>query len=129
MTTAPGPRPGAGASARQIADLARAAERKAQHRRAKDTLPITVAFAAVSGSSSASYTNWHVGLATALGLVTFEVWRIYRRTQSSWAKGAAGEQATARLLARLERRGYVVLHDRAIPDGCGSFRVKVAVKR
>jgi hypothetical protein len=115
MTAAPGPRSGAGASARQIADLARAAERHAQHRCAKDTMPITVAFAAVSGSGSASYTNWQIGLATALGLVAFSIWCIYRPTHSSWAKGAAGEQATARLLARLGRHGYAVLHDRTVP--------------
>ncbi|WP_406436587.1 NERD domain-containing protein [Streptomyces sp. NBC_01613] len=121
MTAAPGPWSGAGASARQIADLARAAERHAQHRCAKDTMPITVAFAAVSGSGSASSTNWQIGLATALGLVVFSIWCIYRPTHSSWAKGAAGEQATARLLARLGRRGYTVLHDRTVPGSRANF--------
>ncbi|GAA2615608.1 hypothetical protein GCM10010304_81170 [Streptomyces roseoviolaceus] len=115
MSVAPGCRPGAGASARQIADIARAAERRAQHHRAKAMLPVTVALSAVIGSGVAAYTNWQVGLITALGVVMCEVWRTYRRTDSSWAKGAAGEQATARLLARLRRRGFAVLHDRAIP--------------
>lgn len=76
MTKEPGSRPDAGASARQIADLARAAERRAQHRRARDTLPLTVPLAAVSGSGSASYTNWQIGLATALTLVTFDIGRL-----------------------------------------------------
>jgi hypothetical protein len=33
----------------------------------------------------------------------------------AWRRGAAGEQRTARLLAGLERQGWVVLHDLAIP--------------
>jgi hypothetical protein len=33
----------------------------------------------------------------------------------AWRQGAAGEQRTARLLAALERQGWVVLHDLAIP--------------
>ncbi len=34
---------------------------------------------------------------------------------SAWRRGAAGERRTARLLSRLEERGWVVLHDLAIP--------------
>jgi nuclease-like protein len=34
---------------------------------------------------------------------------------SAWRRGAAGERRTARLLAALERHGWVVLHDLAIP--------------
>jgi hypothetical protein len=33
----------------------------------------------------------------------------------AWRRGAAGERRTARLLGRLEQRGWVVLHDLAIP--------------
>jgi hypothetical protein len=33
----------------------------------------------------------------------------------AWRDGARGERATARLLRRLERRGFVVFHDLAIP--------------
>jgi Nuclease-related domain len=33
----------------------------------------------------------------------------------AWRQGAAGERRTARLLAALERQGWVVLHDLAIP--------------
>jgi hypothetical protein len=33
----------------------------------------------------------------------------------AWQRGAAGEQRTARLLSPLERQGWVVLHDLAIP--------------
>jgi hypothetical protein len=34
---------------------------------------------------------------------------------SAWGRGAAGERRTARLLRRLEQRGWVVLHDLAVP--------------
>jgi nuclease-like protein len=34
----------------------------------------------------------------------------------AWRRGAAGERRTARLLAPLERRGWAVLHDLAIPS-------------
>jgi hypothetical protein len=33
----------------------------------------------------------------------------------AWRRGAAGEQRTARLLAPLERHGWAILHDLAIP--------------
>ena len=34
----------------------------------------------------------------------------------AWRRGAAGERRTARLLSPLERQGWVVLHDLAIPN-------------
>jgi hypothetical protein len=37
------------------------------------------------------------------------------RDTRAWRDGARGERATARLLRRLDRRGYVVFHDVAIP--------------
>jgi hypothetical protein len=33
----------------------------------------------------------------------------------AWRRGAAGERRTARLLSQLERRGWVILHDLAVP--------------
>jgi hypothetical protein len=51
--------------------------------------------------------------AAALGLVLrFRVSADAR----AWRRGATGERRTARLLARLERHGWAVLHDLAIPD-------------
>lgn len=38
-----------------------------------------------------------------------------RRTTEAWSTGAAGERRTAALLAPLERKGWVVIHDRRIP--------------
>jgi Nuclease-related domain len=45
-------------------------------------------------------------------------WRLRFRPSAdtrAWRRGAAGERRTACLLARLERRGWAVLHDLAIP--------------
>jgi Nuclease-related domain len=45
-------------------------------------------------------------------------WRLRFRASADtlvWRRGAAGERRTARLLAPLERRGWAVLHDLAIP--------------
>jgi Nuclease-related domain len=45
-------------------------------------------------------------------------WRLRFRPSAdilAWRRGAAGERRTARLLASLERRGWAVLHDLAIP--------------
>ncbi|WP_438297797.1 nuclease-related domain-containing protein [Streptomyces sp. HUAS TT7] len=115
MTMAPGRRGGAGASARQVAEAARSAERAAQHRRAKVALPVTAVCAVVFGIAAGTATVWQAGLVVALAVAAYGIRQTYRRADNSWAKGAAGEVATARLLAPLARRGYAVLHDRAIP--------------
>ena len=54
------------------------------------------------------------GVAVAIGLG----WLLRFRTSPAtvaWRRGAAGERRTARLLAPLERQGWAVLHDLAIP--------------
>jgi hypothetical protein len=46
-------------------------------------------------------------------------WLLRFRTSAdtvAWRRGASGERRTARLLAPLERRGWAVLHDLAIPN-------------
>src|SRR5512132_4412226 len=66
--------------------------------------------AAVAISSLA----WFTGLIAAAALA----WRLrFRPTADTlaWRRGANGEQRTARLLAPLERHGWVVLHDLAVP--------------
>jgi hypothetical protein len=53
-----------------------------------------------------------VAVAAGLG------WRLRFRPSAdtlAWRRRAAGERRTARLLSRLERRGWAVLHDLAIP--------------
>jgi hypothetical protein len=59
-----------------------------------------------------------VGLAVG-GLVALVAgWGLRFRPSSdacSWRRGAAGERRTARLLGPLERHGWVILHDLAVP--------------
>src|SRR5829696_9140365 len=82
---------------------------------------------------------WRIGAVLAVGLATWLLatqivphlaalagvtvaaglgWRLRFRVDAdtlAWRRGAAGERRTARLLAPLERRGWAVLHDLAIP--------------
>jgi hypothetical protein len=44
-----------------------------------------------------------------------------RADTRAWRHGAAGERRTARLLAPLERRGWAVLHDLAIPGSAANI--------
>ena len=51
-------------------------------------------------------------------------WRLRFRPSAdtqAWRRSAAGERRTARLLAPLERRGWAVLHDLAIPGTQANF--------
>jgi Nuclease-related domain len=60
------------------------------------------------------------GVAVAVGLG----WLLRFRSSPdtvAWRRGAAGERRTARLLARLERRGWAVLHDLAIPGSAANI--------
>jgi Nuclease-related domain len=54
------------------------------------------------------------GLLAAVGLAWAWRFRVSPET-SAWRRGAAGERRTARLLSHLEERGWVVLHDLAVP--------------
>src|SRR5512132_840414 len=71
--------------------------------------------AAIAGSSLARLTG--LAAAAALG------WRLWFRPSSdtlTWRRGAQGERRTARLLAPLERHGYQVFHDLAIPGSAAN---------
>jgi hypothetical protein len=51
-------------------------------------------------------------------------WRLRFRPSAdtlAWRRGAAGERRTARLLASLERHGWAVLHDLAIPGSAANI--------
>ena len=51
-------------------------------------------------------------------------WRLRLRPSAdtrAWRRGAAGERRTARLLAPLERHGWAVLHDLAIPGSTANI--------
>jgi hypothetical protein len=77
-----------------------------------------VAAATLAAQQLASHTGlldpWLAGLVVAAAVA----WRLrFRASQPTraWRDGARGEQATARRLRRLERHGYVVLHDLQVP--------------
>ncbi|MEU3084095.1 nuclease-related domain-containing protein [Streptomyces albidoflavus] len=76
---------------------------------------MTATAAAVIGWAVGTVTVWQVGALVVAVALAYGIRQTYRRQRNSWTDGAAGEQATARLLAPLARRGYAVLHDRAIP--------------
>jgi hypothetical protein len=51
-------------------------------------------------------------------------WRLRFRSSAdtqAWRRGATGERRTARLLGPLERRGWAVLHDLAIPGSAANI--------
>ncbi|MGH9125868.1 MAG: nuclease-related domain-containing protein [Acidimicrobiales bacterium] len=107
--------PGApGASA--AAEGARA-QRAARGRRATMfsflTLATVLALAGLTGRPA-----WLYGGAAAAAALAWS-WRP-EPDPKRWWRGAAGEVATARLLARLPRR-YVVLHDRRLPGRRGNI--------
>jgi hypothetical protein len=77
-----------------------------------------VAAAALAGQQLATHTGlldpWLAALVAGIGAA----WRLrFRASQPTraWRDGARGERATARRLHRLERHGYVVLHDLQVP--------------
>jgi hypothetical protein len=77
-----------------------------------------VAVAALAGQQLATHTGlldpWLAGLTAAAGAAWRLRFRASRPTRA-WRDGARGERATARRLQRLERHGYVVLHDLQVP--------------
>jgi hypothetical protein len=74
--------------------------------------------AALAGQQLATHTDlldpWLVALVAGIGAA----WRLrFRASQPTraWRDGARGERATARRLQRLERHGYMILHDLQAP--------------
>jgi hypothetical protein len=77
-----------------------------------------VAVVALAGQLLASRTGLLEPWLAALAAATGTAWRLRFRTSQptrAWADGARGERATAHRLRRLERHGYVVLHDLQVP--------------
>ncbi len=65
-------------------------------------------------------------LAGAVGLLAAATlaWALWLRVSpetSAWRRGAAGERRTARMLGRLEDRGWVMLHDLAVPGSAANI--------
>ncbi|WP_432156220.1 nuclease-related domain-containing protein [Streptomyces sp. bgisy153] len=108
-------RTGAGASAQRMADTIRAAERRKQHRTAAWAGPLLIAPTAGGAAYlTAAATNAHAGIAVALTITVLALRRLYRNGGSTWARGAAGERKTARILRPLVWFGlgaWAVIHD------------------
>jgi hypothetical protein len=106
-----------GASAHAEYRHRRAAERAAWTRGLPWWASVVMAAAVAAGLLDASVAH---DLARLLAVVAAAGlgWRLWFRPSAdtrAWRRGAAGERRTARLLAPLERRGWAVLHDLAIP--------------
>jgi hypothetical protein len=117
----PGPRRGYGSpgrSALQTYRQERAAELAGWGRTAGWRAAAVVAAGALAGvllqAAGLDRLALPVGLAAAVAAGWRLRFRLSRDTRA-WRDGARGERATARLLRRLGRHGYVVFHDVAIP--------------
>jgi hypothetical protein len=81
--------------------------------RAGAVLAVAVAVGLLAAQAAADLAGL-LAVVAAVGLG----WRLRFRPSAdtlAWRRGTAGERRTARLLAPLERRGWAVLHDLAIP--------------
>jgi hypothetical protein len=108
--------PGGSAQARWR--RARAAEWAAWTRTLPWRLAATLAIGA-GGGLLGSLLAPQLGLVVAALAAVAAGWGLRFRLSpeaSAWQRGAAGERHTARLLAPLERHGWAVLHDLAVPD-------------
>jgi hypothetical protein len=107
-----------GASAQAEYRRRRAAERAAWRVTLPWRVAAVLAAAVAAGLLAAALLPRRGGLAgvvAAAGLA----WLLRHRSSAdtrAWRRGAAGERRTARLLAPLERHGWAVLHDLAIPS-------------
>lgn len=110
QTTPRSGRGAAGASARAQYDARRQAGRGFR-------LALEASVAAAVGLAVGIMFGWITGLVAAVATaLVVAVW--LHRSQhatSAWRKGAKGERKTARMLTKLERRGWTMLHDRSIP--------------
>jgi Nuclease-related domain len=130
-TEAPGPSPAvpAGSAAGSLGSPGRSALAQYWRHRAEELAAWThslawrvplAAAAGLTGSVLAAQAGLARTLATLAGLTVAGLvgWRLRFKPSEqarAWQRGAAGERQTARLLDRLGRDGYQVLHDLAMP--------------
>jgi hypothetical protein len=84
--------------------------------------PVVAAAGLVAGALAAQAGLPGAGLAGLAGAALVG-WRLRFRPSEqarAWQRGAIGERQTARLLDRLRRNGYVVLHDLAMPGSAAN---------
>jgi hypothetical protein len=86
-------------------------------------LPLVLAAGLVTGAA-ADQAGLPGDRLASLTVAALASWRLRFRPSNqarTWQRGAQGERHTARLLDRLGRDGYVVLHDLAMPDSTANL--------
>jgi hypothetical protein len=114
-------RPGASAAAQY--QRRRAAERAGWARTLPWRAAAMLAAGVAVGLLAAQVVARRGGLA-GIAVAAGQAWVLRFRPSPdalAWRRGAAGERRTARLLARLERHGWAVLHDLAIPGSVANI--------
>jgi Nuclease-related domain len=102
-----------GASAHATYQTRRAGELAGWLRGLPWRLAVTLSAGAVAGLLTP-----RLGLLAGVGAAGVAGWAVRFRTSPetrAWRRGATGERRTARLLGQLERHGWAVLHDLAVP--------------
>ena len=117
----PGPRGGYGSPGRSALKTyrqQRAAELAGWARSAGWRVAASIAVGVLAGALLPAAGLGRLALPVGLAAAAVAGWRLrfrLSRDTRAWRDGARGERATARLLRRLGRHGYVVFHDVAIP--------------
>jgi hypothetical protein len=112
-----------GASAQAEYRHRRATERAAWTRTMPWRVAVVLATGVTVGLLAAQVAPDLAGLLALLATACV-AWRLWFRPSFdslAWRRGAAGERRTARLLAPLERQGWAVLHDLAIPGSAANI--------
>ncbi|MEW1912353.1 nuclease-related domain-containing protein [Kitasatospora sp. NPDC085895] len=112
----------AGASAARMARRRGVAARRRLRRSWKWRLPLLATVGVVGWWATPSVgSGIFLAVVAAMGMAYTVVLTFVVGRGGSWAVGAAGERRTARLLVPLERAGWTVLHDRAIPGSSANL--------
>jgi Nuclease-related domain len=112
-----------GASAHAEYRRRRAAERARWTRGLPRRVAVVLAAGVTAGLLAAQVTPGLAGLLGVMAAAGLGGRLRFRPSADTlaWRRGASGERRTARLLAPLERRGWAVLHDLAIPGSAANI--------
>jgi hypothetical protein len=107
----------AGASADRMRRTISAAHWRDRRRAAILGTPAAAAVGSMLGWITAEAVDTEAGVLLGAAVAGAAIGRHFHRstTARQWGKGARGERRTGRQLRQLERQGWAVLHDRAIP--------------